>query len=125
GMSYKLLVLPKLETMRPDVLKKIDELVRNGAKVLGPKPKRSPSLQNFPDADNDLTKIADKLWGEGLVMTGMTIQEALDHINVPPDVETKSDAPVLWTHRKTDEADIYFITNQSDSILNIQPIFRV
>ncbi len=45
GTQYRLLVLPELETMRPELLTKIARLVRDGAVVLGPCPDRSPSLQ--------------------------------------------------------------------------------
>jgi hypothetical protein len=38
GTQYKLLVLPKLETMRPELLKKIKKLIEQGAVVLGPAP---------------------------------------------------------------------------------------
>ncbi|MGF6929797.1 hypothetical protein QFZ48_005297 [Chitinophaga sp. W2I13] len=51
GMSYRLLVLPQLETMRPELLEKIAQLVKEGATILGPAPKRSPSLQQYPAAD--------------------------------------------------------------------------
>ena len=56
GMSYHMLVLPKLETMRPELLKKISELVKEGITILGPAPLRSPSLQNYPAADVQVKK---------------------------------------------------------------------
>ena len=51
GMSYRILVLPKLSTMTPSLLRKIRQLVEDGATVVGPRPLRSPSLQetNFKD----------------------------------------------------------------------------
>ena len=48
GTQYRILVLPKLETMRPELLAKIKELIEKGAVVMGPAPSRSPSLQNQP-----------------------------------------------------------------------------
>lgn len=142
GMSYRLLVLPPLETMRPEVIKKIKELVFAGAAVLGPKPKRSPSMENFPRADLDVQKSADELWGKvngitvktrkfgkGNVMSGMDLAAVLNMMNVKPDVEVAQDAPVLWAHRKveaglSEDTEIYFITNQSDSLIKINPVFR-
>ena len=52
GMSYRLLVLPNQQTMRPEMLEKIAELVKNGLVVLGPKPLSSPSGKDYPAADN-------------------------------------------------------------------------
>jgi uncharacterized ParB-like nuclease family protein len=58
------LVLPKLETMRPELLARIEKLVHAGAFVMGPKPLRSPSLAGQPQADARVKEIADRLCGE-------------------------------------------------------------
>ena len=31
---------------------------------MGPKPKKSPSLENYPACDAEVAKIADELWGK-------------------------------------------------------------
>ena len=88
GMSYRLLVLPsynaddrpvlhvegnyvytesplpKVETMTPQLLRRIKELVEDGATVLGTRPLKSPSLTGFPQCDEELTRLADELWGK-------------------------------------------------------------
>lgn len=45
GTQYRMLVLPKLETMRPELLAKIGRLVEEGGVVLGPAPLHSPSYE--------------------------------------------------------------------------------
>jgi hypothetical protein len=65
GMSYRLLVLPQVETMTPPLLRKIKELVEAGATVVGARPSKSPSLSGYPKCDEDVTKLADELWGAG------------------------------------------------------------
>lgn len=62
GTQYRILVLPKLETMRPELLAKIGKLIEDGAVVLGPAPKRSPSGESFQTADGQVKKLADVLW---------------------------------------------------------------
>jgi hypothetical protein len=47
GTQYKLLVLPKLETMRPELLKKIKKLIEQGAVVLGPAPSVRPAISEL------------------------------------------------------------------------------
>src|SRR6202012_5310910 len=44
GMSYRLLVLQPGRTMTPALLRKIKQLVNDGATVVGPCPVASPSL---------------------------------------------------------------------------------
>lgn len=138
GLNYRLLVLPKQETMRPELLEKIKELVLEGAVILGPAPKYSPSLRDFPEADTRVQQLAAELWGEvdgvnvksakvgkGMVLSGMEMQEALDLLEVRPDVKLASDDPVMFIHRTLPEGEIYFVTNQADHPVEFMPEFRV
>lgn len=63
GTQYRVLVLPRQETMRPEVLERVMQLVREGAVVLGPAPTRSPSLADYPAADGRVQAMAAELWG--------------------------------------------------------------
>ncbi len=63
GMSYAVLVLPKVGTMTPALLTRIQELVQAGATVIGPPPAKSPSLSDYPNCDAQVRQIAEKLWG--------------------------------------------------------------
>ena len=62
GMSYRLLVLPQLDTMTPSLLRKIRQLVRDGATVVGAPPQRSPSLENYPKCDIEVQRLAAEIW---------------------------------------------------------------
>ncbi|MEK7685082.1 MAG: glycosyl hydrolase [Verrucomicrobiota bacterium] len=64
GMTYRLLVLPERQTMTPALLRKIRELVGAGATIIGPRPRKSPSLSGFPDCDAEIARVADELWGK-------------------------------------------------------------
>lgn len=138
GTQYRILVLPKLETMRPELLAKIKKLIEDGAVVLGPAPKRSPSGESFPTADRQVEKLAGELWsgldgrsvkavkrGKGELLFGMTMEEALKYIGCVPDCGLPADAPVLYGHRSAGDADIYFISNQKDEMIEIRPEFRI
>ncbi len=137
GLSYRLLVLPPSETMRPGVLLKIRELVMAGGVILGAPPKRSPGLQNYPAADMQVQRTAGELWkevdgkqvkqasfGKGMVLNGMNMKEAMNLLETPPDFVSHSATQVLYTHRATATTDIYFITNQSDQPVDFEPAFR-
>ncbi len=125
GMSYSILVLPKLETMRPKLLAKIKELVSQGAVVMGPKPSRSPSLQDFGTADQQVKSMADELWASGKILTDLSMQQALDKLGILPDLKLDKQEPVLFIHRSLDDSEIYFLSNQSNKEINIRPSFRV
>lgn len=138
GTTYRVLVLPDQETMRPEVLAKIKQLVKEGAVIVGPRPIYSPSLQGQPQADRRVKKMASELWkgidgtkntfakyGKGLVFDGVGLEEVLSAISCPKDCEIPEGLPLLFGHRKMDDTDIYFITNQSDSMQQTAIKFRV
>jgi hypothetical protein len=52
GMSYRLLVLPAVETMTPALLTKVGQLVGAGATVIGSPPRKSPSLSGHRKTDD-------------------------------------------------------------------------
>lgn len=138
GTQYRILVLPKLETMLPELLEKIKQLVNEGAVILGPAPKRSPSLQNQPEADLHVQKMAAELWGDadgvnvkshkfgkGMILDGMTMQEAFAAINCVPDCKLPDDHSIHYGHRTLENADIYFVSNQTNRTQQIAPAFRI
>jgi hypothetical protein len=51
--------------MTPGLLRKIGELVRAGATILGAPPKKSPSLSGHPACDAEVGALAREIWGEG------------------------------------------------------------
>jgi hypothetical protein len=138
GMTYKILVLPRLNSMRPELLRKITELVKQGAIILGPSPNRSPSLQNYPDCDQQVKELASALWGnidgikvksakvgKGMIISGMAMKDALDMIDVIPDCKLNAGDPALFIHRRLSEGEIFFISNQSEKSISITPELRV
>jgi hypothetical protein len=64
GMSYRVLVLPERETMTPTLLKKVRDLVAAGAFVIGPRPRKSPSLSGYPQCDAEVERLAAEVWGD-------------------------------------------------------------
>jgi hypothetical protein len=63
GTADRLLVLPALPTMRPEILRRIRDLVKAGATVVGAPPSRSPSMENFPRCDQQVRQLAAEIWG--------------------------------------------------------------
>ncbi|MDR3267847.1 MAG: glycoside hydrolase family 2, partial [Tannerella sp.] len=138
GMQYRLLVLPPLETMRPEVLRKIHDLVNEGLTVLGPAPKHSPSLAGYPQADQEIESLAAALWGAGnekirtfgngkVFADGHSISEVFAALQTVPDFSLANDpeSPVLFIHRALPDGDIYFVSNQSNQTVTVRPEFRV
>jgi hypothetical protein len=62
GASYRLLVLPDVKTMTPELLIKIEQLVGDGAIIVGNPPVKSPSLVNYPDCDKRIKTLVNLIW---------------------------------------------------------------
>ena len=131
GMHYRVLVLPETDRMTLPLLKKIRALVRAGATVYGPKPVASPSLA---DNDQSVQKIAAEVWGDcdgvkvtshhygqGRVLWGEplvnTLPAAPDFLAAQPGMK--------FIHRRTDDADLYFVSNQQKAGRTVNCTFRV
>ncbi len=72
GMNYRVLVLPQVPAMRPELLRRIKELVKDGATVVGGPPAKSPSLTNYPACDEEVRSLVAELWGTGESPEGLT-----------------------------------------------------
>lgn len=141
GMSYRILVLPQTDRMRPELLRKIRSFVAGGATLVGPKPIISPSLQSGGDkADIEVRALANEIWGDldgvqrnkhflgkGLVTWGLPFDEVLTLSGIAKDAEFAAplDSSISWIHRRMSDTDIYFVANRTDQPQEISSRFRV
>jgi hypothetical protein len=142
GMNYRVLALPDRETISLEVLKKIEKLVREGATVVGRKPLRSVSMKNYPECDDQVRKLAEKIWGDcngatikehkygkGRIIWNVPLREVLSEMQVIPDFTaeniTNRDQHIDYIHRRTDKEEIYFVSNSSMSWEEVVCKFRV
>jgi hypothetical protein len=120
-LSYKVLVLPQLHTMRPEVLERLSALVAAGGILMGPMPDRSPSLQDYGRADERVRNMAAALSGH--VLTGRNLDSVFQELRLPPDMAGPDS--LLFIHRATSVSDIYFVSNQTPHAMTCAPTFRV
>jgi hypothetical protein len=141
GMRYELLVLPERRDIDLEVLKKIEELVRQGATVVGPRPKASTGLSDYPRGDLEVEQIAKRLWGacdgvqvqenpfgKGRIVWGRQLRDILSARGVDPDFSYSSsddETELDFIHRRTGNADIYFVRNQKPNWEQVEATFRV
>lgn len=140
GMSYRILVLPESDRMSLEVIRKLKELVKQGACISGPKPVQVSGLRDFPQCDTELKNIGDQLWGKidgkniklnnfgaGRVFFGETIKNILTADGVLPDFVCARDAEnaIDFIHRSTPAAELYFIANKYKEPVKSTCSFRI
>ncbi|MCS3798718.1 glycosyl hydrolase [Niastella sp. OAS944] len=139
GASYKVLVLPQAHPMSPvtkymtpAVAKKIEELVKAGATIIvNDAPEKSYSLEQSVAADKQVKAVAASIWkkvpagtkwkvGKGTVIQGPYTESSFTPLGINRDftfIEVTINPEknyLAWTHRKGNDFDIYFISNQQN-----------
>jgi hypothetical protein len=135
GGDYKIIELRDSESMLLSTVKKLKELVEGGAVILGNKPKDSPSLMDDENDLEELQNISDELWGasksgvrqvgKGKVYWGKTLDAVLNEESIAQDVIFPEGLNINWIHRKTDDADIYFVASKDENPVDVSLSFRV
>lgn len=140
GMSYEVLVLPERTGITPEVLTKLEQLVKEGATIIGPKPLTSVGLKRGKQAEEKVKKIANEMWknttdynqktsyGKGFIYTDELICNVLQEKGTFPDFQYKSsrkDALIDYIHRQTKDTDIYYVVNRNEQSEYLHTTFRI
>jgi hypothetical protein len=152
GTSYRVMVLPQVQTMTPALIAKIRNLVKAGATVVGNPPLKSPSLSGYPACDTEVQTLAKDLWGSLEAPAGPTKRsygKGTIHWGGPlspanpsplhPDYDQTAGilrsmgvvedftatGPVRYGHRRTADRDIYFVSNKAGNPIKADCRFRV
>ncbi len=128
GMSYRLLVLASEQAIDLEVLKNVEQLVKAGMTVIAPRPKETTGLKDYPESDNELASVSDRLWGnidgktitekqygKGRVIWGQNVNNILAGMKVKQDMTFRSpgkETALDYIHRNTDNTEIYFVVNR-------------
>jgi hypothetical protein len=146
GMSYRVLVLPDRKAIKTEVLEKIEQLVKDGATVIGPKPETAVGLRNSGKAKTQVGKIAARLWqdvdgngvietnyGKGKVVWGKDVRTVLQEKGIVPDFEYRSarcnssaDSTLIdYIHRSEGAVQVYYVANRNKQSEWLNCSFRV
>jgi hypothetical protein len=129
GMSYRVLVLPARNSLSLPVLEKVKALVDEGATVIGPRPSEASGLSDYPESDQTLKRLADELYGHGII-TNQTARQVLQKKGIAPDFEWTAQGAerkpeIDFIHRAAEGAAIYFVANRSSNEVALTCTFRV
>ena len=134
GVAWKVLWLRNYPRLTPETLAGIRGLLRDGATVVGEPPKQNAGLSGGPEADDRFTALVRDLWGDnpaangerrigaGRLLWGGDFGSILARLKLEPDVTGASSA--TWCHRRTDDAEIYFVAAARDQSLRANLSFR-
>jgi hypothetical protein len=140
GLEYHVLVLPDHKVLSMAALEKVEELLQQGAQVIGYKPENLVSLVGGEKEQDRFHQLADKIWGEGtseigekkygkgLVSWGVSARDYLLSKDIVTDfniIGNNSKTDFDYIHYKIGQDDVYFVTNQTTERKKIVCQFRV
>lgn len=132
GIEYRVLWLPETTHMLPQTLEKLDTLLRAGATVIGNAPKELVTLSGGAKTQLRFNTAIRNIWGnkgttgmrrlgKGILLSGISLNDALNKLQITSDV---TGGNALWTHRRTNGADWYFVTAAKGGSFNGTLSFR-
>jgi hypothetical protein len=151
GASYRVLVLPAVETTTPELLTKIESLINAGALVIGGPPRKSPSLTGYPACDREVSGRAEVVWGgltppasvarrphgRGRIYWGGELStpaagelypgyaattKVLEAEGAGADFVTS--APFRYAHHSFPDREVYFVSNRTGEPVTGSVLFR-
>jgi hypothetical protein len=138
GMEYRLIVLPDRDDIALPVLRKIEQLVRDGATLVGRPPQRANSLEDYPHCDEEVRRLSHLLWGDGSgetarqhgkgqVFPEVALRDVLSGMGLRLDFSVDSPAKndLDYIHRRTENEEFYFVINSADEPVEAECSFRV
>jgi len=142
GARYRVLVLPEGTThLTLPMVETLAKLVEAGATLIAPPPGTSPSLAGYPESDARIASIVNRVWGgidgaavqysgygKGRIFWGPPLDALLPAIGIQPDVRynrPRLDTSLVWTHRRTADADIYFVASRNAVAQDVKVDFRI
>jgi hypothetical protein len=138
GTTYRLLILPSQRTLSPAVLRRIKNLIKDGATVLAAKPVHTPGLTNWPEGDAELKRIGKSLWqadteftiyreseercrigtqaiGKGRLWWSSAGGYSLQDLRQDLEAPDRNDG-IEFIHRVIQGAHFYFVSNQTNRV---------
>lgn len=138
--EHLMLCLPESGAMALATLERIEQLVKAGAVIYGPRPSKVLSLNHHESENEKLLRISKAMWGtdagtlssgrnygKGKIIWGVPLSKALELLEPTPDFTALpiDTGRIIYTHQRVKGHDIYLVANQTSRSLTAQCIFRI
>jgi hypothetical protein len=134
GATYGILCVDPTPrpTMPLDTLRKIRDLIRQGANVVwtARPPAVAPGLTGYPQCDVEFRAILQELQDRGQLHVlpspdYASLVPLMEKCVQPPAWHVEGDPPLRFVHRRTRDADIFFVVNRGDWQVRTPVTFRI
>lgn len=131
--KYRIVILPGVESMPLDTLRKLEEFARGGGILIATRrtPNAAPGFLATAADHNQIRELSRRLFEGPSALAHFVADEnhqlaAMLTSRLSPDVSFSPAAPDIgFLHRRTPDAEIYFLANTSNRRQSVQATFRV
>ena len=132
GTRYRALVLNRTDYLNIDTIVRIQELVAQGATVIGKKPESVIGFSELPKQD-EFTSIADKLWGdskEGLnrfklgTVSSFSLEDSISKLGLAADLIIDEQPVKYFAKRRIGKNTLYYFHNDEPVFKHINVDFK-
>lgn len=133
GQRYKVVILPAVERIPADMLQRLDAFARGGGVVIATRrlPAEAPGFQATAGDHQQVSALSRRLF-EGEAAAGRFVADENKQLaetlarGLRPDVALSPAVPEIGhLHRRTGDADIYFLANTDNVAHQTKATFRV
>jgi hypothetical protein len=130
---YKVVILPNVERIPLGTYRKFEEFAQGGGILIASRrtPHESPGFLAKQDDHKQIVEISKRLF-DGSGAAGHFVADEKSQLSrtltrlLPPDVALSPSAPEIgFVHRRTADAEIYFVANTSNTAQQVKATFRV
>jgi len=123
GTEYRILLLENSRRMTLATLKKLKKLAEAGVPIFGEMPKELMGYGRSAGDRQNFLALAKKIWALPNVLSLPNKQIFSE--DYTPDLVTLNNEPLEFIHRRTEDADIYFLYNSGEEMLLTIAQFRI
>lgn len=130
---YRVVVLPAVERIPLETMRKLEEFVRNGGTVIATRrrPELVPGMKATPAEQAELQETVKRLFA-GPAAKAHFVEDEKEVFErkltslLQPDMALSKPVPEIgFVHRRTADADLYFVANTSNAPQTVKATFRV
>ena len=131
--QYKAVILPNVERIPLNTLRKLEEFSKNGGIVIATRqaPNIAPGFKATDAERKEIQEISARIFSSANAKTAVVkdekteLAEKLNSLLRPDFALEKPVNEIGFIHRRTENAEIYFVVNSSNTTQELHPTFRV
>ena len=132
GNKYRIVILPGVERIPLSTYRKLEEFVRGGGILIATRrtPQLAPGFKATQAETSEVLELSRRLFKDVGAQAHFVADEGDQLVNtlttaLPPDVAlTPADPDIGFVHRRTTDAEIYFLANTANVRKSVKATFR-